>query len=455
MSFISCGECKKKNIFIVVSIIFCYLIFQTEYYSSLYYDCHGLDTPQLFSLYFTFTFLGSILFGGLFYIIIENNLRDSRINNIFKGKKKGKKKKKKKKKSITLILLYEEKFKDNPIPIEYFVLSTFLELISNFATFSIAFDFIDIESKMLFNGFEIIIIKIIGKFLFKYPIYKHHIISIIILSCLLIFGIIIREQHLQSIINNEIIINDSVQKYIQETSKKKFKFNILIFYLAIIIIGNIAGSFSVWYDNWLMDVKLCSPYKLILIKGLLGVIPAFSIQLLLYHYIGEKSKFEGETINLISILKRVSFPFSSFSSFRNIIIIIIFCILVGIYHFSIIYTNNKFHPDFVGLVIISSSGLSLISNEIFNILISESHDKIYYLLPICYFIISLITSLIICEIIILHFCGCDKNTASYIDRRGIIESTNSFRTYLEDEFKENKNNLTNFEDLSYDSKDND
>ena len=459
MSYISCGECKKKYIFLIISIIFCLLIYQAEYHSAFQYDCGNINTPQLFSLHVTFSFLSSIFFGGIFYVIIEKKLRDLKINvrskenEITKKKKKKSKKKSKKKKSIALILLYEEKYKDTPIPFEYFILSTFLELTHNFATFSVAFDFIDIESKMLFNGFEIIIIKIIGKILYKNSLYRHQIVSIIILLCLLIFGIIYREEHLLSIINSDEANNNIAIKYIKTIAKKKFSFNIVFFYFIFTIVGNITSALSVCYDNWLMNVKFCSPYKLLLIKGLLGIIPAFSIQTLLYHFIGEKGKFEEvQNIDLISIIKRASFPFSSFSSSKNIPTILIFFFLVGVYQFSIIYTNNKFYPEFVGLAIISSSGLSLVSNEIVNIILYEKDGKIFYFLPFFYFFVSLITSLIICEVIILHFCGCDKNTAFLIDKRGIIESINSFRTYLDDELKGDKSNC---EDFSIDSKDND
>lgn len=196
-----------------------------------------------------------------------------------------------------------------------------------------------------------------------------------------------------------------------------------------------------------MNVKLCNPHKLLFFKGLFGFIPAFTIQFILYYFIGEKNKLEkNDEINIISILKNASFPFSSFKSIINIMIIFIFFILISFYQFSITYTNNKFQPDFVGFVIIFSSGLSIISNEILNIFISHSSAKILYIIPLSFFIISLITSLIICEIIILHFCGCDKNTASNIDIRATLESVSSFQNYIDNEIKEEEK--INIDDLS-------
>ena len=48
MAYISCGECRKKHIFIIISIIFYFLISQGEYHSALHYDCHDINTPQSF-----------------------------------------------------------------------------------------------------------------------------------------------------------------------------------------------------------------------------------------------------------------------------------------------------------------------------------------------------------------------------------------------------------------------
>ena len=451
MAFISFGKCKKKNIYIIISIILSYLIFQTEYYSEFYFDCKGYNSPRLFSLYFSFSFFGSLLTGLILFFLIEyNNNKSKEDENKNCDKRdniKEHKKEIKNKKKIYIPLLYEENINQINVPIKYLILSSFLELISNFSFYSIALDFLDIETKMLFNGFEIIIIKIIGKCIYKNQLYKHQIISIVILLIILIIGILIREGYLQKIINNKIIINETIGEYIKNIAKKKITSQIYFFCFIFIFLGNIANSFSVWFDNWLMNVKLCNPHKLLFFKGLFGFIPAFTIQFILYYFIGEKNKLEkNDEINIISILKNASFPFSSFKSIINIMIIFIFFILISFYQFSITYTNNKFQPDFVGFVIIFSSGLSIISNEILNIFIFHSSAKILYIIPLSFFIISLITSLIICEIIILHFCGCDKNTASNIDIRATLESVSSFQNYIDNEIKEEEK--INIDDLS-------
>ena len=221
MAFISFGKCKKKNIYIIISIILSYLIFQTEYYSEFYFDCKGYNSPRLFSLYFSFSFFGSLLTGLILFFLIEYNNK--------KSKEDENKKEIKNKKKIYIPLLYEENINQINVPIKYLILSSFLELISNFSFYSIALDFLDIETKMLFNGFEIIIIKIIGKCIYKNQLYKHQIISIVILLIILIIGILIREGYLQKIINNKIIINETIGEYIKNIQKKRLLLKYIYF----------------------------------------------------------------------------------------------------------------------------------------------------------------------------------------------------------------------------------
>ena len=432
MPFISFGKCKRKNIFIISSIILSYLIYQTQLTSSFFYECRDYDTPPFLPLYLSFSFLGSFLIGGILYIIIEKKNKNEKSNKI--------KSEDKTKKNIDIALLYNKNQKKISIQIKYFILASLLELFSNFSFYCILYDFLDIESKILFNGLEIIIIKIIGKFIFKNQLYKHQIISIIILLFLLVLAFIARTQFLSDVINDKLTLEETFQKYVKLSYEQKSDNYLIYFRLIFIFIGNILASLSVWYDNWLMTIKLCSPNLLLFFKGLFGFIPSFLIQILLFLFLGERTKLkEDENINIINILKRTSFPFSSFKSWINIILIIVFFILVSGYQFTIVYTNNKFIPEFVGLVSIFASGLLIISNQIINILKSYTDIKILYLIiPFFYFIISFITSLIICEIVILNFCGCDKNIESNIDKRGYLESNRSFKQYIEDEIEEEK-----------------
>ena len=411
MGFISFRKFKKKNIFIIASILLSYFMFQSEYYSDFFYSCQNLNSPNVFSLYFSLMFLGCFIFGGNYYFLFERNEKQiPKNNNQNKDKKENDARK-----NLTSELLYNEEQNEIYVPIKYFIVSAFLEMLSNFFSYSLVFDFIDIESKMLLDGFVIIFIKLFGKFIFRHELYKHQIISMIILLCLLIMGILIREKYLEYIIFKNSRINNSVYDYIQKTYLLKDNSNALIIYLIFAISGNISSAFSICFDNWLMTQKLCTPFKLLFFKGLFGFIPSFSIQIFFFIMLGERRRLLGQNgemkgeINIIELFKRLSFPISSFKSFINSFIIILYFILVGFYQISIITTNNKFQPEFVGFVILIASGLSIITNESINIYY-YGNNRIYFLIPLVYFIISLIAALIICEVIILRFCNCDKYT---------------------------------------------
>ena len=123
---------------------------------------------------------------------------------------------------------------------------------------------------MFFNGFEIIIIKIIVKCIYKNQ-FHHQIILFVISLIILIIGILILEEYLQKIINNKIIINETIGEYIKNIAKKKITSQIYFFCFIFIFLGNIANSFSVWFDNLLMNVKLCNLHKLFLLKVYLGL----------------------------------------------------------------------------------------------------------------------------------------------------------------------------------------
>ena len=208
--------------------------------------------------------------------------------------------------------------------------------------------------------------------------------------CLLIMGISIRQNYLEQIIFKDFNNNNDINNYIKETYKLKEKSHAIIIYLIFALIGNISSAFSICFDNWLMTQKLCTPFKLLFFKGLFGFIPSFSIQILLFIFLGERRKLFDENgeiqreITIIELIKRVSFPISSFTSFINIFVIILYFILVSFYQISIITTNNKFQPEFVGFVVLISSGLSIITNESVNIYFF-GNEKIYYLIPLTYF----------------------------------------------------------------------
>lgn len=441
MACISIGKIKKKIIFPISSILLSYIILNLEYFSGYFFDFKKVNSPNLYSLYFSFSFLGCFVFGGIFYCILKrNSSRNSRIED--KKKKEKNKKKNDDKEDLSISLIYNEDFNKIHINMPYFIFSAFLELLTNFSYSSIVFDFMDIESKILYEAFEIIFIKLISKCFFKFDLYRHQIFSMILLIFLLLTSIMFRESFLMKIVQKKFTFYESqFEDYIIKTSNEKIQSRIIYYYYYIfIIIGLIARSLNICFDKWLITDKLCNPYKLLFFKGSFGLIPAFSIQFILYFALGENKNTgedENEEINIRNLYKRLSFPIFSFISNINIniFLIISFFIFVGLYYTFIMITINEYNPEFIGFVSIFSSTLVIITIQLINVLFTKNTQKIiiFSLIHIIFFLIILIPSLIICEIIILHFCQCDKYISQNIDKRGNLEVNTAIKLYNEED----------------------
>ena len=457
MSCISIGKYQKKIIFPILSILLLYLIYQLEYFSGYFYNFKKINTPNLYSLYFSFSFLGSSLFGGIFFFILVKNIRNNS-KQIIPTKKKDEGDQKEEetgKRKISLDLLYDKDGKNIRIPIKYLIISAFLELITNFAFRSIVFDFMDIESKILYGGFEIIFIKLINRYIYKYKLYKHQIISMIILLVVLFIAIMFREIFLMKIVRNEYTFyKNNFEYYIKVISNIKIEAGIIYyFYLGFIILGLISKSILVCFDKWLITDKLCDPYKLLYFKGLFGFIPALAIQLSLFFVLGESGNINEEIINVRNLYKRLSFPLSSFTLNKkiNIILIILFFIFVGLFYTVNIMTINEYSPEYIGFASVISSTISIVTIQFINAIFNGNGNNqsiiIFCLIHFLFFILILIPSLIICEIIILHFCNCDKNVCSNIEKRAYSEVIASLRIYDEDG-DETKSSMISSEDKS-------
>ena len=290
MSFISIGRFKTKIYFPIISIILLYIIFNLEYFSGYLFDYKRFKSPNFYSLFFSFSFIGSGFLGGACLYILKHNLRaDFKELKILKQKNQNNNKDNKENKekkdnesnrvSLNIPLLYNIKGNKIDIPFKYLILAAFLEIITNFSFCSIVFDFTDIESKILYGGFEIIFIKIIGKIIFKNNLYRHQIISIIILLILLMSEIMLRETFLMKIVHKDLeFYNNRFENYLIDSSNAKLESGIIYYYyLVFIIFGLFSKSLSVCYEKWLITDKLCDPYKLLYFKGLIGFIPALFI----------------------------------------------------------------------------------------------------------------------------------------------------------------------------------
>ena len=112
-------------------------------------------------------------------------------------------------------------------------------------------------------------------------------------------------------------------------------------------------------------------------------------------------------------------------------------------------TIHKFKPEFVGFVSIFSSSLSMTTIQFVISIINgngnNKNKKLICFIHLLFFSLLLIPSLIICEIIILHFCNCDKNIYYNIEKRA--NSDINAALYSEDN-DENKSNTLESEDQS-------
>ena len=441
MPCISIGNCYKKIIFPLISIFLSYIIYILEYFSGYFSDYRKYKSPNLFSFFFSFSFCGSLLFGGIFYGILEKNSRNNSIEKLKVNENASKAEKGKTK--IRFSLLYEDSKRIN-VPLKYLFLSALLELIQIFSFRSIVFDFMDIESKIVYAGFEIIFIKLISKCIFKYKLYRHQIISMIILLLVLFSAIMFRETFLMKIVKNEYTFYENdYEDYIKDMSNAKLKAGIIYYYyLGFLILGLVAKSIVVCFDKWLITDILCDPNKLLFFKGLFGFIPALATQLVLFYILGETRNINEESINIINVYKRLSLPISSFTLDNkinkiNIAIIIGFFLIVGLYYSIYMKTISEFSAEYIGCVSIISSTISIITIQFINAIIHGNGDE-KRILRLClvhflFFIFILIPTLIICEIIILHFCKCDKNISSSIEKRAKSEVISSLRIYDEEE----------------------
>ena len=460
MAYISFDKCKKKIVFPIISIIIYYILYNLEYYSGYYFDFKKFNVPKLYTLNFSFSFLACFVFGGIFLLISYINTKEESNNTENKEEDDRKKKDLKNKKPTRYpSLIYDEEISKIHIKMKYFINSAFLELLVNFFYSSVIFDFVDIEAKILYSSFDIIFIKIVSKFVFKFQFYRHQIFSMILLILILFLDIIIRETFLMKVIKGELnFYDEDFQLYLNENGNAKIESKIAYrYYLIFTFFGFIAKSFSVCFDKWLITSTLCNPYKLLFFKGLYGFFPAFLIQILLYFILGENLSTDKDEINIKNLYKRLSFPFSSFVGDKLInnkfivILIISFFFLIGFSYISNIAIINSFNPEFIGFVNIVSTTLTIFTIQLINAIISGRFRRsiIISFINLFFLIIILIPSLILCEIIILHFCQCDKNISSSIERRASLEVNKALELYDTEDDDDSKNRTFNSEDFSY------
>ena len=297
---------------------------------------------------------------------------------------------------------------------------------------------------------NLVIISLILKYFYKQRIYKHHMLSVIIviifsgtclISCLFINNIIDDKQSdKKNIINNY--------------EGDIYKIFILIFLYIIISISFCSG---IVLQKNLMENKFVSPYKMIFYKGIVGI-----IQTIIGLIISSNLKC-GKTEKVADMSYEKIFDFfvclshyegnsyydhflSYFSSVENTsketLILILYCIFHFLTEFSLILINKFLSPTHY---LIAESLYSLIHVPL-NYLTTASYGEIISSLEkgdtrfnignfynavvhtfgvkilkfiACFF--DFLGYIIYLEIIELKFCGLNKNIKRNIEKRAIID----------------------------------
>ena len=257
-----------------------------------------------------------------------------------------------------------------------------------------------------FRGFLTIYTALLSYCLLRLNIYKHHRISIyFILICLIILAII------------EIIFMRSTNIF------PPFS---LIFIYIILGFAHIFCAFKNVIEKYLFEYNQTSPYLVLLLEGIFGII----ITIIYYIF---NPPFDG--------IKRF-YKVKSTKNFISLIIgLIIYILLSGAKNIFRVLTTKIFDPMTTTLMDYILNPVHVIFN--FSILGKKiNNEKLFWL----YFGLNIIISLIISffglvynEIFILYCCGLDRETHKQITDRSINEINIS--ELLEDDDDENDINI--------------
>ena len=417
MACISCGKINRKVKCLFVTVIIYVIVFLLEHYSEeeINFEVRGTSL-HLFTYYYSFSFFGSFVGGGICRLIIYlKSYKEKKIKKQLESKKKNRK-------SLSNELIYNE----NSIYLfwQYFAFSAFFELIVNTAEICTVAGIIDLDSKILLSGLNVLFIKIFSNKFLNYPIYRHQFITTIILSIFVLFSFFQRyiwvlnkakeykKIHSDCSFDNEDC-DDTSFTYIERLN---ISFGYFVFYNFCLLIGFIFNGISICYDKYIIQEKLCNPYKLLFYKGLFGFPVSLTIQIIFRFLTGERR--DREEINFQTILKRFSLPIYCLIP-KNIIYILVFFISVSFYKIFFIKTIDFYPPEIIGFVLVVSSVFASDYTQIIYLWVNEKYINIIICLVILCFVIFL--SLIACEIIILHFLDFDKNINLNIDKRASLE----------------------------------
>ena len=241
-------------------------------------------------------------------------------------------------------------------------------------------------------GLIIIFCSIIYCYVLKYPLFRHHICSLLVIGICLI-AIIITEIIFQ--IDNIIMLNN--------TSRFILLISLIIveiFFLSMLHLG----------DKYLLEYNSLKTYIVALIEGFFGLIFTFIAFLEDNPMIKLKNVYDKESSG--------SFTFFIFLLFC-------YCVLSGIANIYRLEVNKLYSPMTVTLSNYFLNPIIMIYNYIFgsDFTIRGNKNFPYFFINLILSFIISITGLVFNEFIVLFFCGLELNTYKQITTRA--ESLNN------------------------------
>ena len=262
-----------------------------------------------------------------------------------------------------------------------------------------------------------------SKFLLNEKIYKHHAISIIIISiCCLILSIY------------DLLIKGSKESEDYKFEIRSFLILIIFSFSIQILYALFSVLIKVHFNTYLTD-----PFLLMFYLGIFGLLILIPIEIIYHYCLFENDKILGKGIisEIIELSK---------NDLKNIFYIFCQVFLDILINGSEVLTIYYFKPCHLTISLMIHATIERILDWGKN---AEKNGGIQYKIFFIFVNVSnIIFSLIYNEIIIIKICSLEKNTTKYISKRQKSEYIILGQVYNSDEDEENNNRVSidsNFE----------
>ena len=431
---ITFGKCSRLYFYILGSGSFKLVSSLLLGAKSIYEDGIGLFgfCPVIYNYNFLqsiYTYIGYIIFGLIFYFFKDVSAKDRNDDYSIKTKNSFQ--------SSYINLIRQKSFQreeKQKKSIKWEILILCIVFVVHIETKKMLYK----EGFQFFNFWtvEIIFMQfLMGKYFITY-FYAHHKISILH-NALIGSSILIIASFLPTSLSTE----NQGNAY-QNINNKFGNYFYCILFILVFIVLSIIFCFSRIYSKVLMQIKFVSPYKLIFLFGICGIIISLISSLVAYSI-----DYEDNLINYFSELKSVLDKGKTYKFYGEIFLVYPVYIFSNFMEFTFemltIYYLNPFY-------ILMTNTLYYGISELIFYMLNLSGDG----LVITHFLLTELTEIVIClglmvylEIIELNFCGLDKNLRSTIIKKGEDEFKSIWHNYpemdeeddMDDELDRNKN----------------